>query len=172
MLRLIALPAGTITGVRPCTIAAIGAFRHHVIGADGVTHVLLEQDRKVLQLRISGKCDFEEPVQLFLEIPIASGRIKGFLQACQAFNGLSSGSNIPAGFDRPSCDTRRLMFTLKALDGWMAGESLREIAVSLFGRERTESDWGSDSDYLKSQVRRLVSRGRWLMAGGYRSLLR
>lgn len=172
MLKLIALPAGTIAGVHPCNVAAMRAFRYHAIGADGVTHVLLEQDGKILQLHLSGGCDLSERVQLFVEIPTASGRTKGFLQACQAFDRLSWGGNIPAGFDRPSCDTRRLMFTIRALDGWMAGESQREIAISLFGRERVESDWKSDSDHLKSQVRRLVKRGRWLMAGGYRSLLR
>ncbi len=158
--------------MRPCNVAAMSGVQYHAIGADGVTHVLLEQGGKVLQLHLSSRRDLAERVQLFVEIPMASGRMKGFLQACQAFDRLSWGRNIPAGFNRPSCDTRRLMFTLKALDGWMAGESLREIAISLFGQDRAESDWKGDSNHLKSQVRRLVKRGRWLMAGSYRSLLR
>ena len=44
-----------------------------------------------------------------------------------------------------------------ALAGWRAGKALREIAVELYGRERTEACWGADSP-IRSELRRLLAK--------------
>ena len=62
-----------------------------------------------------------------------------------------------------------LAYALRALDGYLAGASQREISAVLFGRTISGAAWaGSD---LQSRVRRAVATGRQLMAGGYRELL-
>lgn len=60
--------------------------------------------------------------------------------------------------------------TLQALDGTLAGASLRTVARVLFGAITVEREWHADGP-LRARVRRLVRRGRALMQGGYRKLV-
>jgi hypothetical protein len=66
---------------------------------------------------------------------------------------------------------RRFVLTIRALDGWLAGHSYREIAEVLFGKERVLTRSWKDHD-LRSLTIRLVKNGTALMRGGYRALLR
>jgi hypothetical protein len=59
---------------------------------------------------------------------------------------------------------------LIALDGFLEGKKLREIAIDLFSPEHVNASW-TDGDWLKSQVRRRIQRGRYFMNGGYMELL-
>jgi hypothetical protein len=71
----------------------------------------------------------------------------------------------------PRLRQRRLVLILRALDGWLEGNSYREIAEGLFGKERLIGRSWRDHD-LRSQSIRLVQSGVALMRGGYRALLR
>lgn len=63
------------------------------------------------------------------------------------------------------------ILTLRALDGSLAGASYRAIAEALFGAERVAREpWKTSS--VRAQVIRLVAKGRRLMRGGYRDLLK
>lgn len=63
------------------------------------------------------------------------------------------------------------ILTLRALDGSLAGASYRAIAEVLFGAERVAREpWKTSS--LRAQMIRLVVKGRRLMRGGYRDLLK
>jgi hypothetical protein len=66
----------------------------------------------------------------------------------------------------------RLIETLRALDGRLAGANAREIASCLFGSDQLPAgrDWRVHD--LRSRTRRLVDSGLALMRGGYRALLR
>lgn len=66
---------------------------------------------------------------------------------------------------RPSTTALLELHTLQALDGTLAGASLRAVADVLFGTE----DWHADGA-LRARVRRLVRRGQRLMRNGYRRL--
>ncbi|ESQ97729.1 TPA: DUF2285 domain-containing protein [Pseudomonas aeruginosa] len=70
---------------------------------------------------------------------------------------------------RPSPAVLLELHTLQALDATLAGASLREVAVGLFGAAMVTGGWHADGG-LRSKVRRLVRRGRTLMLGGYRRL--
>jgi len=72
---------------------------------------------------------------------------------------------------RPGRSALLQLRTLQTLDGVLAGASHRELAEALFGAEAVAKRWYDGSD-LRAQVRRLVRRGRVLMLGGYRRLLR
>jgi hypothetical protein len=66
---------------------------------------------------------------------------------------------------------QRLILAVRALDGWLEGNSYREIAAGLFGRRRVpDGDWKSHD--LRGRTIRLVHTGLALMRGGYRALLR
>ena len=55
------------------------------------------------------------------------------------------------------------------LDSRLAGRSHRLIAIDLFGEERVEQEWSSDSP-MRAQVRWRVKIALALMAGGYRAM--
>lgn len=133
-------------------------------------HLLFEQTGRRLQLEITGFVSVTEPVQLFVDAMTSPGRLKAQRQALETFDRFRQNAEVASeGNDSVG---RRLDLILSALDGSSMGLSQREIAVALYGRNRVESDWGRGSDHLKSHVRRLILRGRWLMEGGYLSLLR
>ena len=67
--------------------------------------------------------------------------------------------------------TRMLVRTLQALDASLDGASVRQTAEALLGAERVKADWYRSAP-LRDQVRYLIRRGRQLMDGGYRDLLR
>jgi hypothetical protein len=71
---------------------------------------------------------------------------------------------------RPSATELLELHTLQALDGVLAGASLRAVAAVLFGTATVAREWHADSA-LRARVRRLVRRGRGLMRGGYRKLV-
>jgi len=66
----------------------------------------------------------------------------------------------------------RLVLTLRALDGRLAGESYRVIARGLFGDERVAAGPGWKTHDLRDRTIRLVRTGMELMQGGYLDLLR
>ncbi|MEK6298713.1 MAG: DUF2285 domain-containing protein [Paraburkholderia tropica] len=70
---------------------------------------------------------------------------------------------------RPTPTALLELHTLQALDATLAGASLREIAIGLFGDEAVAAGWYADGG-LRSRVRRLTRRGQSLMRGGYRRL--
>jgi len=71
---------------------------------------------------------------------------------------------------RPSTTALLELHTLQALDGVLAGASLRTVAQVLFGTGTIRHDWHADGA-LRARVRRLARRGQTLMCGGYRHLL-
>lgn len=82
------------------------------------------------------------------------------------------GTHLPIqAKNRPGRNALLHMRTLQALDGTLAGASHREVAEVLCGPAAVSERWEPDSD-LRAQVRRLIRRGRALMTGGYRRLLR
>ena len=59
---------------------------------------------------------------------------------------------------------------LRVLDARLAGKSLREMAIDLYGERRVAEDWSRDGS-MKARVRWRVKRALWLMKGGYRVLV-
>lgn len=91
--------------------------------------------------------------------------LAGELDKLQAARGAETAVTKP----RPSASSMLELHTLQALDGTLAGASLRTVADVLFGAEAVAAGWNADGD-LRARVRRLVRRGRNLMRGGYRRL--
>lgn len=65
----------------------------------------------------------------------------------------------------------RLILAMRAVDGWLEGNSYRKIAQGLFGAHRIP-DRGWKTHDLRSRTIRLVQMGLRLMRGRYRDLLR
>jgi len=66
---------------------------------------------------------------------------------------------------------QRFTLAIRALDGYLEGNSNRTIAEVLFGAARV-SEQGWKTHDLRSRTKRLIRFGLSLMRGGYRALLR
>ena len=76
---------------------------------------------------------------------------------------------VAAAKPRPSQAELTELYTLQALDGTLAGASLRTVAEALFGSDTVTDHWDADGG-MRSRVRRLVQRGKKLVECDYRSL--
>ncbi|MER8492373.1 DUF2285 domain-containing protein [Mesorhizobium australicum] len=141
-----------------------------LITRDGHQHLLAEDSGRSLQLAASG-VSILEPVRLTSSVLWPPEELKQRLNALECLNSLCWTGRLQPGFfpTEPRCS--RLRRVLRALDGFIAGASHREIALALFGRARVEQDWADPGDHLRDSVRRAVRRGRSLMNGGYKRLL-
>lgn len=137
--------------------------------SDGTQHVLIESSGRTLQLAVVG-ADVTRPVRITTAIPVRAQRLAAHLWMAKCLHELCSKERLPR--DRPHPRRRRLRIVLQALDGWLAGASHRDISCALFGDKRTKADWTDPSDHLRDTTRRAVRRGRQLMNGGYKALLR
>lgn len=145
----------------------------------GQKHLIHDGKRLVVLARWPGCC---------LRLVIAPGLEDGMAYAyasracatpCVRYQALAAeldklataGDALPAGMarPRPTLATLLELNTLQALDGTLAGASLRDMAEGLFGADAVANDWHADSA-LRARVRRLVRRGDALMRGGYRRL--
>ena len=72
---------------------------------------------------------------------------------------------VAATKPRPSQSMLMELHTLQALDGFLTGAPLREVAEALYGPNAVAT-WHTDGD-LRARVRRLVQRGQKLMRDGY-----
>lgn len=141
-----------------------------LITRDGHQHLPAEDSGRSLQLAASG-VSILEPVRLTSSVLWSPEELKQRLNALECLNSLCWTGRLQPGFlpTEPRCS--RLRRVLRALDGFLAGASHREIAFALFGRARVEQDWADSGDHLRDSVRRAVGRGRSLMNGGYKRLL-
>ncbi|WGS19128.1 MULTISPECIES: DUF2285 domain-containing protein [unclassified Bradyrhizobium] len=77
----------------------------------------------------------------------------------------------PAPLSQSIATRHRHILALRGVDGWLEGNSYRQIAQGLFGTPRIP-DRGWKTHDLRSRTIRLVQMGLRLMRGGYRDLLR
>ncbi|HEY9537407.1 MAG TPA: DUF2285 domain-containing protein [Kiloniellaceae bacterium] len=156
---------------RPFRLSELQCHASLLITTGGQQHLLLRQEARSLQLIVTG-ASVLEPVYL-LTAALVDPRLRpARLAALQAFIDLSALGRIPPPRLPDADSRRRLRLVLQALDGWLADASQRDIAFALFGEACVEADWRDPRDHLRDRVRRAIRRGRGLMEGGYRALLR
>lgn len=154
-----------------------GAFEFWRI--PGYKHLIHDGKRLVLVARWPGCC-----VRLALAPGLADGMaylyaVRACATPCTSYRTITAaldklatvGAAVPAAAarSRPTPAALMELHTLQALDATLAGASLRETAIGLFGADTAATGWYGDGG-LRSRVRRLVRRGQSLMRGGYRRL--
>jgi hypothetical protein len=134
--------------------------------------------RLVLLARLPGCClrlalaptldDGMAYVHAFRAVPSLGPRYRASEGELDKLTAARSGAAATAE-RRPSHTMLLELHTLQALDGTLAGASLRTVADVLYGPDAVAVGWHTDGD-LRARVRRLVQRGKKLMCGGYRRL--
>lgn len=138
---------------------------------DGTRHVLFEEGVRRLQLMIHSDTVSERTAVLTGAV-VDLKHLERRLLSVRRLSHFVQRHMLPRSLFPPDPRGRRLRIVLQALDGAMAGASHQDIAAALFGRERIIRDWRDPGRHLPDQVRRAVRRGRFLMLGGYRALLK
>jgi hypothetical protein len=143
----------------------------------GHKHLIHDGKRLVLTASWPGCC-----VRLALAPGLADGMaylyaVRACATPCTSYRTITAELDKLAAVDaavpvavarsRPTPAALLELHTLQALDASLAGASLRETAIGLFGAETVGSGWYTDGG-LRSRVRRLVRRGQSLMRGDYR----
>jgi hypothetical protein len=132
---------------------------HGIVPVGGAKHRLwlqeLPANRSVLAVEIPFDASYEMRVQAASRFWLALGKHP-------------VGPSIPLLTNQRR---QRLILTIRAADGWTAGNSYRDIAEGLFGHRRIpEKGWKTHD--LRNRTIRLVKNGLSLMRGGYRAWLR
>lgn len=138
-----------------------------VVQSGTMQHVLLAHRGRRLQLAVRGGDLFTSHC-LFTDIP-GPRDLERRLGLLRRFNCLVARGEFPM---RPDPRARRLGFALQVLDGWLAHAPQREIARAVLDRRDVDEDWRDCASPLRDRLRFAIRRGRWLMEGGYLSLLR
>jgi hypothetical protein len=136
-----------------------------------VQHLLFRESGQLFQVCARG-ADLTKPVHLLTEAIQSPNTLKHQLHLLECFNRVISGRTMGRKQFSTDPPSQRLCTALRVLDGRLAGMSYRDIAVTLFGRDRVNEDWNAPGDHLKNRIRRAAQRGAALLQGGYRALLK
>jgi hypothetical protein len=144
----------------------------------GHKHLIHDGRRLVLAARMPGCClrmalapALEDGMAYVCAIRACPNPCPRYRILADALNKLhvAGDATLAVAKPRPSQSSLLELHTLQALDGTLAGASLRTVADVLFGADAVATSWHADGD-LRARVRRLVRRGNELMRGGYRRL--
>lgn len=151
-------------------LSKLGCKTSVFVEPNGLEHALLGSCGRELQL-------FCTEGSLLAQDVLLRYHIEGFSQAhykiltLRRLMALRRTGRIPPTLSFPEQRRRRLQIVLQALDGWLAGASYRQIATSIFGKEKVALNWADPGRHLKDKTRYAVRRGRQLMDARYRDLL-
>lgn len=147
--------------IRSCRIT-------HLTDTNGREHLLLKRSSQVVQAHCSG-------MSLLSSAPVHVGfLISETGELKESFRALRNALQVFRPYPGMTCWTRTslaLRNALIAYDCMIAGRSIRETAIAIYGRERTVTEWKSPGRALKDQIRRSRRKGKDLVNGGYVRLL-
>ncbi|OCC24328.1 hypothetical protein MB02_07000 [Croceicoccus estronivorus] len=141
--------------------------RATVVRGGNRQHVLLGSGAGGIRLDVAGGSLLEGPVSLMhdlsrvVDLEPTLAPLRRFLD----FQRTGHLMEVPHASQR----MRRQVLALRVHDALVAGASIRDVGVMLFGLERVRDEWAGEA--LKSQCRRLIAMARDMAAGGYRKLL-
>ncbi|MEP9360034.1 DUF2285 domain-containing protein [Sphingomonas sp. KR3-1] len=123
-----------------------------------------------LRLDVRGGTLTRGPVRLHFEFE-GLAEIDAALLTLRRLVAVDRRGKIPLGLFAKEPRAGRWIAAARALDAREAGASQRDVAETLFGGERVRADWAGSSDYLRSQVRRMLAFGTRMRSSGWRALL-
>jgi len=133
-------------------------------------HVLFAEHGRRLQLAIEG-ADLFGRVRLLTRAPLDPTTFKRQMALLHQLAELRVHNRLPRRLYPPDPRGRRLAVVLRVLDGWLAKTSQRTIGEAVFNADGGERDWRDCQCPLRERLRLTLQRGRWLMEGGYLTLL-
>ncbi len=143
------------------------AVRATVVRGEHREHVLLGSGAGSIRLDVAGGSLLEGPVSLMHDLA-GFADLEPKLAALRRFLEFRRTGQLPA-IPPVGQRLRRQVLAFRVHDALIAGASIRDVGVMLFGLGRVQEEWAGEA--LKSQCRRLIAMARDMAAGGYRELL-
>lgn len=159
-------------GADGVTTFDLSSLRHRatVQASDGMAqHVLFLEEGRRLQLAVYGEDVFGR-VRLFAETPLQVDCVKRRASLLHRLADFLAHGRLAPDLYPPEPRGRRLAVVLRVLDGWLAKTPQRLIGTTVFDDDDA-TGWRDCACPLRDRVRLTLRRGRWLMEGGYRTLL-
>ncbi len=141
-----------------------------LLAADGVQHLLFQEDGHTLQVRIAG-ASVDEPVYLFAEAMLHPDHAPVHLRALRCFDDLRRTGHLLEKYFPPEPHGARLAEVLHTFELSRAHSLTHDIAVGLYGQARVDVDWPDSRSGMFDHVRKTLKRAESLVQGGYRNLL-
>ena len=143
-----------------------------VIGAQGRESLLLrDAGRGDLRLDVVSGSLLDGPVSLLFDLG-STGNVEPMIAALRRYVCLCRTGEFPAVRLHGNQRFRRQIQALRAHDALARGASIRDVGTMLFGSDRVRVEWPGPGEALKSHCRRLIALSRFMVSGGYRTLLR
>lgn len=141
-----------------------------VRGVAGAEHLLVRGQGRSLRLDILEGTLLCGPVILRYDFS-GVGEIGPPLATLRGYHHLCRTGEIPAPRSRLRQRDRRAIDTLRTQDALLAGASIRDVGMVLFGAQRVAEDWSAPAEALKSHCRRMIALAREMAGGRWRDLL-
>jgi hypothetical protein len=177
---VILFDADTDASVLACEVAGddgegfdlgrIGCFSALLKGEDPREHLVLGDGLRRLRLDVAGGTMLGGPVRLRFRFE-GLRAIDTPLLTLRRLAALDRLGRMPQTLYPADRRAARWTLALRASDAQRAGATQREVAELLLGPDRVRADWNAGTDYMRSQVRRLLRFGARMTRGGWRALL-
>jgi len=151
-------------------LVRFGSFSSVLRGDDPIEHVLLSDGLHRLRLDVRRGTVTRGPVRLSFAFE-GLRAIDAPLLTLRRLVAFDRRGVMPLGLFSAERRAERWIAALRAGDIARVGGSQRDVAQALFGAKRVGGDWSGASDYLRSQVRRLLHFADRMRSGAWRGLL-
>lgn len=171
VLRAIAAPVSACPGAKVFRVRESPLPASLYLFLDGSQHLVVQDGPRRVQLAVTG-ASLLNPVALVADTAVEPEIAEQQSRALAAFRDFRATGHMLDKHFPPAPWAEKLWSQLQALDGWMAGVSQRQIAVALYGQEAVDRDWSDPNENMRDRIRYAITRGRALMARGYKGFLR
>jgi hypothetical protein len=144
------------------TVVVQAAGGEHLVLSDGYRRIRIDVVRGTLR---------EGPVHLRYELQGLVG-IDSKILTLRRLLALCRHGRFARNLHPPERLAPRWVAALRVYDAVREGASQRQVAAIMYGEKSTTVGEESGSDFLRLRIQRLVRVGRYMAAGGYRTLLR
>lgn len=133
-------------------------------------HVLIADEPRCIRIEVCSGTMLAGPVRLNYHLP-GDAHVEARLLTLRRLTALCRLGRFPWTLFPPERRAQRWAMSFRAWDGRQAGASHREIAHVLHGEAAVHHHWYGRSDYMRTQIKRLLRTANTLIDGGWRHLL-
>lgn len=139
--------------------------------ANGEQYLLFVDKRRIAQVKCIGE---SINIATFSLKPVLESfpDVEGALRLTKNLANLYRNRNSDASYTNWTTQGLRHRNALVAFDCRSHGYSYRQIAVFIHGENATDDEWNNPSQTMKNSIIRSVKRGRKMVGGGYKTLLK
>lgn len=167
---VLGVEAGPPTGQDVFDLERFGPISTLVRAGDGREHLLISDGLRAIRMDVLAGTLAGSPAELRYRLS-GLAAAEGPVQTLRRLLSLWRTGRFCRSLHPGEARAKRWLLMLRAHDALAAGANQRAIAGELLGGNGVRERWRVEAPSLRSRVQRLVSRTRFMAAGGYTLLL-